>query len=199
MATKGYGESVRDLPRAPKWPPYVGDPLVAGESDQCNTRNTPRFVGLPSSCWLGGHADHLPKGGDPEHHPFALDLRPVRSAAILVGEPVYVISRLLSLRLPYDFPAHLDEAIRVLPIPDRQCHPGIALGVPELLAVNLGVDQEAIVVGIDPHHLGLWVATWQQRRERCEVTTAGQLYDLRMEPLAILVVSHALASSVRRS
>jgi len=98
----------------------------------------------------------------------------------------------------HDFPTYLDEAIRIFPVPDLERHPRVALDVLELLAVHLGVEQE-VVVGIDPHHLGLGMAVGQQRRERREVLPAGQLHHLRVETMVVCVVSHALAYSVRRS
>jgi hypothetical protein len=38
----------------------------------------PQRLKRSSANRLGGCADHLPEGSDPEYHPFALDLRPVR-------------------------------------------------------------------------------------------------------------------------
>jgi len=92
---------------------------------------------------------------------------------VLVGKFVYVLPGLRSPRDTHDFAAHLDEAIGIFPLPDRERHPRVALDVLELLAVYLGVDQEVVVVGIDPHHLGLGMAARQQRRERREVLPVG--------------------------
>src|SRR5918993_524858 len=120
----------------------------------------PAITGLkphPSS-QSGGCANYLSRGSDSEHHPFTLDLCLVRLATVLVGQFVDVLSRLLTPHLRYDFPAHFDEAIGVFHIPDRDRHPRVAFDVAKLLAVHLGVDQEVLLIGIDPHHLSLRVA-----------------------------------------
>ncbi len=106
----------------------------------------------------GRDANHLSGGSDLEHHPFTFDLWLVRLATVLVGQFVDMLSRLLTFHLLYDFSAHFDEAIGVFHIPDRDRHPRVAFDVAKLLAVHLGVDQEVLLIGIDPHHLSLRVA-----------------------------------------
>jgi hypothetical protein len=106
----------------------------------------------------GGCANYLSRGSDPEHHPFTLDLCLVRLATVLVGQFVDVLSRLLTLDHLYYFPAHFDEAIGIFHIPDRDRHPRVAFDVAKLLAVHLGIDQEMLIVSIDPHHLSLRMA-----------------------------------------
>ena len=50
--------------------------------------------------------------------------------------------------------ANLGVGVRILPVPDRHGHAWIALDRLELGAVHLGVDQDVVVVGVDPHHVG---------------------------------------------
>jgi hypothetical protein len=59
------------------------------------------------------------------------------------------------------------------------------------------MDQEVLVVSFDPHHLGLRVAGGQQRCDRREVLSVGQLEDGRMKLMAIRLVGNALVSSLR--
>src|SRR5918992_735115 len=107
---------------------------------------------------LGGYANHLPYGSDPKHHPFTSDSCLIGPATVLVGQLVDMLPRLQTLHLLYYLPTHFDEAIGVLLIPDHDRHPRVAFDVAKLLAVHLGVDQEVLLIGIDPHHLSLRVA-----------------------------------------
>ena len=108
---------------------------------------------------------------------------------------------------PTTLPADLGVAVRVLGVPDRDGHSGSLLHRPVLGAVDLGVDEQLVVVGVDPHDVGADLAVGQLERDRAEVlAVVSEVADRRVEHggeamgrrPACETVRHAAAQRARR-
>ncbi len=94
---------------------------------------------------LPGTHDGLARRYDPQHHPLALYVvGVVVLAVVLPRKLVDVVPGLLSPHCLHDLAAYLGVAVGVLLVPDRQRNVGVALDVLVLLAVYLGVYDEAL-------------------------------------------------------
>ena len=54
-------------------------------------------------------------------------------------------------------------------LPDRDRDPRISGNILELGSVYLGVEDDVLVIAIDPHHVGLGLSRREQRRQSCEI------------------------------
>src|SRR5690606_40365335 len=91
-----------------------------------------------------------PPGPDLQDHPLRLD----RVGAVLPGvaarQLVDVVAGLGAGDGLDDLAPHLAVEVGLLGVPDAHRHPGVAPDVAVLLPVHLGVDEQVLLVGVDP-------------------------------------------------
>ncbi len=75
----------------------------------------------------------------------------------------------------------LREAVGIVAVPDRDRRTRVALQVVVLRAMDLGVDEQVLIVRIDPHDVRLGGPVGQQRRQRGEVQPRRERADILIE------------------
>src|SRR5688572_6632050 len=121
------------------------------------SRSLARPLGSPSRSLarppgsLMSHPHPLADGVDAQDDPLALDRAGVVVAGVAPRERVDVLAGGVATHLAADRSPHLDVAVRVGSVPDRDRHVGVLLDRLVLGPVQLGVDEQLVLAGVDPH------------------------------------------------
>src|SRR5579875_845493 len=130
----------------------------------------------PGRSGLSSAVDADAFGGDLEDDPLALDVRlVVRASDVSLGQRVDVGPCLRARDGVADPAADLGVVVRVAGVDHRHRHSGVLAHVGELLPVDLGVDEDGVVVGVHPHHLRRRLPAGQDGGEGGEVLAPGEV------------------------
>ena len=117
-------------------------------------------------------------------------------AEVALRQRVDVRPGLVAADLADDPAADLGVAVRVGGVPDRDGDLGVLLDRLVLGAVDLGVHQQLVVVGVDPHEVAGDLAVGQLDRDRGEVLArAGEVADGGFEHAPRVVPSPGACSA----